>query len=41
LAKNPEAVMEIIHKGTEEARKVGRETMARVRKAMKIDYFAE
>jgi tryptophanyl-tRNA synthetase len=41
LAKNPDAVMEIVRKGTEEARALARETMSKVRKAMKIDYFIE
>ncbi|MEI7709436.1 MAG: tryptophan--tRNA ligase, partial [bacterium] len=39
LAENPEAVMEILKNGVEEARKVARKTMAEVRKAIKIDYF--
>lgn len=39
LAENPEAVMEILKIGVEEARKVARNTMAEVRKAIKIDYF--
>ncbi len=39
LAKDPVAVMEILQKGTEEARKEARQTMSEVRKALKIDYF--
>ena len=33
------AVFEILKKGSEEARRVAGETLAEVRKAMKIDYF--
>ena len=39
LAKNPKAVMKILERGTEEARKVAKKTMAEVRRAIKIDYF--
>jgi len=39
LAKNPTAVMKILEEGTIEARKVAKETMSEVRKAIKIDYF--
>ncbi len=39
LAENPEAIMEILKNGVEEARKEARKTMAEVRKAIKIDYF--
>ncbi len=39
LAKNPERVMEILRVGTERAREVAKETMAKVRKVVKIDYF--
>ena len=39
FAKNPEAVMNILKKGTEKAREVAKETMIEVRKAVKIDYF--
>ncbi|MEI8270153.1 MAG: tryptophan--tRNA ligase [bacterium] len=39
LAKDPKFVMEILKKGTEEARKVAEETMSEVRKAIKIDFF--
>ncbi len=40
LARNPEAIMEILREGTERTRKIAKETMARVRKAVKIDYFS-
>ena len=39
LAKNPEAVMKILEEGTKNARLVAKETMAEVRKVMKINYF--
>ncbi|MEK7572376.1 MAG: tryptophan--tRNA ligase [Patescibacteria group bacterium] len=39
LAKNPEAVMEILKEGTEKARIVANKTIKEVRKAVKIDYF--
>lgn len=39
LAKNPEAIMELLKNGTEKARKTAAETLAEVRRAMKIDYF--
>lgn len=39
LAKNPEAVMELLKNGTEKARKTAAETLAEVRRSMKIDYF--
>ena len=39
LAKDPKVVMEILEKGTIEARKVAEVTMSEVRKAIKIDYF--
>jgi len=39
LAKNPEKIMQILEKGTEEARKVAEATMLEVRKVIKIDYF--
>lgn len=38
---NPELVNKILEEGTERARKVARETMDKVRKAMKIDYFSK
>lgn len=39
LAKEPEAIFEILKKGTARARVAARETMERVRKGVKIDYF--
>ncbi len=39
LEKNPEVVMKILEDGTKEARIIAKETMAEVRKALKIDYF--
>lgn len=39
LAKNPEAIMNILKNGTEKAREKAKETMTEVRKAIKIDYF--
>jgi tryptophanyl-tRNA synthetase len=39
LAKHPERVMAILEEGTERARVVAQETMEKVRKAIKIDYF--
>jgi tryptophanyl-tRNA synthetase len=39
LAKNPEAVMDILKRGTEEAREEAKKTMVEVRKALKINYF--
>ncbi len=40
LAKNPELVMNILREGTEKTRKIAKQTMNEVRKAIKIDYFA-
>jgi len=40
LTKDPGAVMRILKEGTEAARKVAVETLDEVRKAMRIDYFA-
>ena len=37
--KRPELVDEILIKGTEKARQTAKETMKKVRKAMKLDYF--
>ncbi|MEG0072915.1 MAG: tryptophan--tRNA ligase [Clostridia bacterium] len=37
----PECIDKILIEGTEKARKVAKETMVKVRKAMKIDYFTE
>jgi tryptophanyl-tRNA synthetase len=39
LAKNPEAVLEILKNGTQKARKVAKETMLDVRRVLKINYF--
>ena len=39
LAKDPQAVMKILQEGTVKAREAAVETMAEVRKAIKIDYF--
>jgi tryptophanyl-tRNA synthetase len=39
LAKDPKRVMKILEEGTIEARKVAKETMSEIRKAIKIDYF--
>lgn len=41
LAKNPESVMDILREGTEKTRKIAKETMSKVRKAIKIDYFKD
>lgn len=40
FAKDPAAVMEILHQGSLEAQKVAAETLAEVKKAMGIAYFA-
>ena len=37
--QNIEGVYEILRKGTEEARKVGAQTLTEVREAMRINYF--
>lgn len=39
LAKNPEAIYEIIRKGSEKAEKVAAQTLKELKQAMKIDYF--
>ncbi len=39
LAKDPEAVMELLRQGTARARQVAQETMELVRQRLKIDYF--
>ncbi len=39
LAKHPERVMAILEEGTERTRVIAAETMEKVRKAIKIDYF--
>lgn len=41
LEKNIPAVYEVLKKGTEEARRVGQQTLAEVRHAMRIDYFED
>ena len=37
--ERPELIDEILIKGTEKARKTAQETMRKVKKAMKLDYF--
>jgi len=39
LAKNPDRIMNILKEGSEKARKIAKETLDEVRKAMKINYF--
>lgn len=39
LAKHPDLVLEMLKEGTEKTRIVARETMQKVRKAIRIDYF--
>ena len=39
LAKDPDSIMEILRIGTEKARTVAAETLAEVKRAMKLDYF--
>ena len=39
LAKNPEAIYEILRKGSEKAEKVAAKTRKELKQAMKIDYF--
>ncbi|MGQ4818868.1 tryptophan--tRNA ligase, partial [Enterococcus faecium] len=39
LAKNPEAIMEMLHKGCLAAEKVAVQTLTEVKKAMGIQYF--
>jgi tryptophanyl-tRNA synthetase len=41
LAKDIPAVWDMLYKGSEEARAVAAATLADVKKAMKIDYFAD
>jgi len=41
LAKNPDAVMQILKEGTARARAVAKKTMVEVKTAMKIDYFSK
>ena len=40
LARDPEAVMQILREGTKRARETAQKTIAEVRKAIKIDYFS-
>ena len=39
LAKNPEAIYDILRKGSEKAEKVAAQTLKELKQAMKIDYF--
>lgn len=39
LAKNPEAIYEILRKGSEKAEKVAAQTLKELKQAIKIDYF--
>lgn len=39
LAKNPEAIYEILRKGSKKAEKVAAQTLKELKQAMKIDYF--
>lgn len=39
FAKNPKAIMEILEEGTKKARIAASQTLAEVRRAMKLDYF--
>lgn len=39
LAKNPEAIYEILRKGSKKAEKVAEKTLKELKQAMKIDYF--
>ena len=39
LENNKEYVMEVLKKGTEEARRVAKENMHKFKEAMKINYF--
>ena len=39
--ERPELVDEILKNGTEKARKTAKETMKKVKKAMKLDYFED
>ncbi|MCL2369471.1 MAG: tryptophan--tRNA ligase, partial [Alphaproteobacteria bacterium] len=39
LARDPAAVMKILEDGTARARKIAAATNARVKRAMKLDYF--
>lgn len=39
LAKNPEAIYEILRKGSEKAEKIAAQTLKELKQAMRIDYF--
>ena len=39
FAKDPDAIMNVLHKGTQEAQKVAAQTMSDVRKVMYLNYF--
>ena len=41
LAKNPEAIYEILRKGSKKAEKVAEKTLKELKQAMKIDYFGD
>ena len=41
LAKDLPAIWDMLHKGSEEARKVAGQTLSEVKSAMKINYFAD
>lgn len=41
LARDPEYVMRVLKEGTESASKIASQTLAEVRKAMRIDYFVK
>lgn len=41
LAKNPEAIYEILQKGSEKAEKVAAQTLKELKQAMEIDYFGD
>ena len=40
LAKDPDAIIEMLHQGSIEAEKVAAHTLSMVKSAMRIDYFA-
>ena len=39
LARDPASVIEILHRGTMDARAAAADTLARVKRAMKLNYF--
>ncbi|MEI6378695.1 MAG: tryptophan--tRNA ligase [Candidatus Falkowbacteria bacterium] len=41
LAKDPQAIMEMLRQGSEKAEKVAAQTLLEVRKAMRLDYFKD